>query len=100
MRLSVKFAVSLDIASKGPDLRGNLQNTIGFADSQTEKKNCKNLHSNSAGTRLYRFADLFPFANLAILITSLPLFFNRSLEEGKIGYMAIRDARFTYTVHL
>ena len=41
MRLSVKFAVSLDIASKGPDLRGNLQNTIGFADSQTEKKTVK-----------------------------------------------------------
>ena len=41
MCLSVKFAVSLDIASKGPDLRGNLQNTIAFADSQTEKKTVK-----------------------------------------------------------
>ena len=45
-------------------------------------------------------ADFFPFANLAILITSLPLFFNRSLEEGKIGIMKLGEARTTTTVYL
>ena len=49
-------------------------------------------------------ADFFPFPNLAILITSLLLFFNRSLEEGKIGIMKLGEARAfrtsTTTVYL
>ena len=36
--LSVKFVFSLTIAYEGPDIRGNLRNTIAFADSQTENK--------------------------------------------------------------
>ena len=39
--LSVKFVFSLTIAYEGPDLRGNLRNTIAFADSQTENKPVK-----------------------------------------------------------
>ena len=38
---SVKFVFSLTIAYEGPDLRGNLRNTIAFADSQTENKPVK-----------------------------------------------------------
>ena len=36
--LSVKFVFSFTIAYEGPDLRGNLRNTIAFADSQTGNK--------------------------------------------------------------
>ena len=39
--LSVKFVFSLTIAYEGPELRGNLRNTIAFADSQTENKPLK-----------------------------------------------------------
>ena len=39
--LSVKFVFSLTIAYEGPDLRGNLRNTIVFEDSQTENKPVK-----------------------------------------------------------
>ena len=39
--LSVKFVFSLTIAYEGPDIRGNLRNTIAFEDSQTENKPVK-----------------------------------------------------------
>ena len=39
--LSVKFVFFLTIAYEGQDLRGNLRNTIAFADSQTENKPVK-----------------------------------------------------------
>ena len=97
--LSVKFAFSLNIAYKCPYLRGNLQSTITFTDSKTVNKPVK------ASTTIPPGPDcisciFFPLANLAILIISLPLFFNRSLEEGKIGIMKFWDARFSYTVRL
>ena len=72
-----------------------------FRGFTNRNQNCKSLHSSSTGTRLYHMQISFrTFVNLVILITSLPLFFNRSLEEGKMSYMAIRDARFTHTVFL
>ena len=39
--LSVKFAFSLILLYKCPDLRENLQSTITFADSKTENKPVK-----------------------------------------------------------
>ena len=39
--LFVKSVFSLTIAYESPDLRGNLRNTIVFADSQTENKPVK-----------------------------------------------------------
>ena len=97
--LSVKFAFSLNIAYKGPYLRENLQSTITFADSKTVNKPV------TASTTIPPGPDcisciFFPLANLAILIISLPLFFNRGLEEGKIGIMKFWDARLNYTVRL
>ena len=97
--LVCKIRLSLNIAYKGPDLRENLQSTITFADSKTENKPVK------ASTTIPPGPDcisciFFPFANLAILIISLPLFFNRSLEEGKIGIMKFWDAGFNYTIRL
>ena len=96
--LSVKFAFSLNIAYKGPDKRkfAKQNNFRGF------KKVNKPVR---ASTTIPPGPDcisciFFPFANLAILIISLPLFFNRSLEEGKIGIMKFWDAGFTHTVHL
>ena len=97
--LSVKFAFSLNIAYKCPYLRENLQSTITFTDSKTVNKPVK------ASTTIPPGSDcisciFFPLANLAILIISLPLFFNRSLEEGKIGTMKFWDAGFTHIVYL
>ena len=98
--LSVKFVFSLAIAYEGPHLRGNLRNTIySFRGFTNRKQTCKSFPNNSArpDCTICRF---FPFPNLGILITSLLLFFNRSLEEGKIGIMKLGKARSTTTVHL
>ena len=38
---SLGYLWFLTIAYEGPDLRGNLRNTIAFADSQTENKPVK-----------------------------------------------------------
>ena len=94
-----KIRLFPNIAFKGPDLRENLQSTITFADSKTENKPVK------ASTTIPPGPDcisciFFPLANVAILIISLPLFFNRSLEEGKIGIMKLGKARSTTTVYL
>ena len=94
-----KIRLFPNIAYKGPDLRENLQSTITFADSKTENKPVK-ASKQFRRDPIVSFADFFPFANLAILITSLPLFFNRSLEEGKIGTMKFWDAGFTHIVYL
>ena len=39
--VSVKLVFPLTIAYEGPDIRGNLRNTIAFEDSQTENKPVK-----------------------------------------------------------
>ena len=83
----------------GPDLRENLQSTITFADSKTENKPVKASTTVPPGPDCIS-CIFFQFTNLAILIVTLPLFFNRSLEEGKIGIMAFWDGRFNYTVRL
>ena len=77
-----------------------MQNTIAFADSQTENRTVEacTAFQPIVPDPIVSFADFFPFANLAILITSLPLFFNRSLQEGKIGTMKLWDVRFSTTV--
>ena len=65
-----------------------------------QKTNLEKLPQQLHRDLIVSFADFFSFANLAILIISLPLFFNRSLEEGKIGTMKFWDARFNTTVYL
>ena len=100
--LSVKLVFSLTITYEGPHLRGNLRNTIySFRGFTNRKQTCKSFPNNSArpDCTICRF---FPFPNLGILITSLLLFFNRSLEGGTFGIMKVWNPRFktTATVHL
>ena len=53
--MSVKFVFSVTIAYEGPDLRGNLRNTIAFADSQTENKPVKESLNGVVAFTVIRF---------------------------------------------
>ena len=58
--LSVNFVFSFTIVYEGPDLRGNLRNTIAFAYSQTENKPVK---ESQWGGGFYGYRLIFSVTN-------------------------------------
>ena len=82
--LSVKFVFSLTIAYEGPDLRGNLRNTIAFADSQTENKPLK--EGLNGGWLLQLSAKI-----LALLRRSVNVFQIRITKKLKFNFFCFKE---------
>ena len=83
--LSVKFVFSLTIVYEGPDLRGNLRNTIAFADSQTGNKPVtEGLINGVVGLRLS--AKI-----LALLRRSVNVFQIRITKKLKFNFFCFKE---------
>ena len=77
---------SLNIAYKGPDLRGNLRNTIySFRRFTNRKQTCKSFPNNSAGTLLYHLQISFLFQTLRLLSSLYCSFSIEVWKKEKLG---------------
>ena len=85
--LSVKFVFSVTIAYEGPDIRGNLRNTIAFADSQTENKPVKEGLINGVVALNLRLSAKI----LALLRLSVNVFQLRITKKLKFNFFCFKE---------